>query len=67
MFGTDTLKNHAIANTNIKLQSLLSFVAMLASISYDDILDISKLYPNVSQDEMTLFEMLEAISKYKKQ
>ncbi|MDY4779045.1 MAG: DEAD/DEAH box helicase [Prevotella pectinovora] len=67
VFGTDTLKNHAIANTNIKLQSLLSFVAMLASISYDDILDISKLYPNVSQDEMTLFEMLEAISKYKKQ
>lgn len=67
VFGTDTLKNHAIANTNIKLQSLLSFVAMLASISYDDILDIIKLCPNVSQDEMTLFEMLEGISKYKKQ
>ena len=67
VFGTDTLKNHAIANTNIKLQSLLSFVAMLASISYDDILDIRKLCPNVSQDEMTLFEMLEGISKYKKQ
>ena len=66
IFDTDTEKNHAIVNANIKLQSLFSFVAMLADISYDDILDIKKLCPVNDLSNMTLFEMLEAISKYKK-
>lgn len=66
IFDTDTEKNHVIVNANIKLQSLFSFVAMLADISYDDILDIKKLCPVNDLSNMTLFEMLEAISKYKK-
>lgn len=66
IFDTDTEKNHAIVNANIKLQSLFSFVAMLADISYDDILDIKKLCPVNDLSNMTLFEMLEAISKYKR-
>lgn len=66
IFDTDTEKNYAIVNANIKLQSLFSFVAMLADISYDDILDIKKLCPVNDLSNMTLFEMLEAISKYKK-
>lgn len=66
IFDTDTEKNYAIVNANIKLQSLFSFVAMLSDISYDDILDIKKLCPVNNLSNMTLYEMLEAISKYKK-
>lgn len=47
---------------NIKLQSILSFVAMLANINVDDLLNITKY----GKPKVTIFEMLEMISEKKK-
>lgn len=55
-------------DNNIKLQSLLSFIAMLADIRLDDILNLNKLKALAEMDiddEITIFEVLELISVIK--
>lgn len=69
VLGLDTNKNNLIINTNIKLQSILLFIAMLANIKIENVLNLSKLC-SMSQikevNEITLFEVLELIALMKK-
>lgn len=69
-FTDDTQNNHQKLNDNIKLQSVVAFVAMLAGISIDDVVDIKKLQKISGyrmQDTASVFDMLEMISAvYKK-
>lgn len=62
ILGEDYKKNRVLVYNNIKLQSILSFVAMLANINVDDLLNITKY----GKPKVTIFEMLEMISEKKK-
>ncbi len=68
VFSNDTITNYKLVDNNIKLQSLLSFIAMLADIRLDDILNLNKLKALAEMDiddEITIFEVLELISVIK--
>lgn len=58
VLGEDNKKNHELINSDIKLQSLLSFVAMLANMNIDDLLNVE----TYGKPKVTIFEMLEMIS-----
>lgn len=58
VLGEDRRKNHELINSDIKLQSLLSFVAMLANMNIDDLLNVE----TYGKPKVTIFEMLEMIS-----
>lgn len=59
ILGEDYNKNHEMVYNDIKLQSILSFVATLANISVDDLLNITKY----GKPRVTIFEILEMISE----
>ena len=59
VLGRDSDKNRELINNDIKLQSLLSFVAMLGNINIDELLDIKKY----GKSSVTIFDILEKISK----
>lgn len=61
ILGKDYKKNHELVYNDIKLQSILSFVAMLANMSIDNLLNIAKY----GKSKMTIFEILEKISEKK--
>ena len=63
-FGEDVAENKRIVDGNIKLQSLLSFVAMLAGLGLDKILDVRNVitFKGRKIKDLTLFELLERIS-----
>lgn len=58
VLGEDYKKKHELINSDIKLQSLLSFVAMLANMNIDDLLNVE----TYGKPKVTIFEMLEMIS-----
>ena len=62
ILGEDYNKNHEMVYNDIKLQSILSFVATLANISVDDLLNITKY----GKPRVTIFEILEMISEKNK-
>lgn len=69
-FTDDTEENRKKLNGNIKLQSVVSFAAMLANLSINDVVDIRKIQ-ELSQSEqkrtLSVFEILNMISNiYKK-
>lgn len=70
-FTDDTQSNRQKLNDNIKLQSVVTFAAMLAGISINDVADIKKLQELSGkriQDTANVFEVLEMISAvYKKE
>lgn len=70
-FTDDTQSNRQKLNDNIKLQSVVTFAAMLAGISINDVADIKKLQELSGkriQDTANVFEVLEMISTvYKKE
>ncbi len=59
ILGENHEKNRELIYNDIKLQSLLSFVAMLANINVDDLLNIAKY----GKSRMTIFDILEMISE----
>ncbi len=59
ILGENLEKNHKLIYNDIKLQSLLSFVAMLANINVDDLLNITKY----GKSRVTIFDILEMISE----
>ena len=65
MFGEDMNENIKKLEENRKLQSLLSFVAMLANTSFNELLDIKryKVQTGTNKDDkkLTLFELLERV------
>lgn len=69
-FTDDTEENRKKLNGNIKLQSVVSFAAMLANLSINDVVDIRKiqeLSQSVQKRTLSVFEMLNMISNiYKK-
>lgn len=64
-FGEDIAENKRIVDGNIKLQSLLSFVAMLANISLDELLDIKRYkvqkWTCKDRKKLFLFDLLEEV------
>lgn len=59
VLGEDYKKNRELVFNDIKLQSILSFVAMLDNINVDDMLNIE----NYGKTKVTIFEILEMISE----
>ena len=59
ILGENLEKNRKLIYNDIKLQSLLSFVAMLANINVDDLLNITKY----GKSRVTIFDILEMISE----
>lgn len=69
VFGEDAVENKKLVEGNVKLLSLLSFVAMLAGVCLDKILDVEFLafWKGNKSKDITLFELLEIIGLgYKK-
>lgn len=65
-FTDDVGGNMQIIKNNIKLQAILTFVASLAKISVNDMLDICKLQEmsiSAKRQTETLFDLLEMVSK----
>lgn len=64
VFGEDVVENKKIVDSNIKLQSLFAFVAMLAGVGLYNILDVRNIasFKGSENNDVTLFELLEGIS-----
>ena len=58
----DCEKNHDLIYNDIKLQSILSFAAMLANINIDELLNIE----DYGKQSVTIFDILEKISEKSK-
>lgn len=69
-FTEDIVRNKQVLTENVKLQSILAFVAMFANISVSDVVNVRKLQEmsgSESKKTASLFEVFEMISKvYKK-
>ena len=62
ILGDDCEKNHGLIYNDIKLQSLLSFAAMLANINIDELLNIGEY----DKPSVTIFDLLEKIGEKSK-
>ena len=68
-FGEDAEQNRQILDGNVKLQSILSFVAMLSGHNTMDFIDLARLGKLADAEaihKITPFELLEAISRISK-